>query len=193
MERRLVGFLLDFILPFAQFFGLGYLFLHAPEVVKFDGLGFGLMLLADAVGLSILATCIYLLSKTESNEAEEDSFLEGLSRADTARMLFAGTEDVVFIAPLLFLSGTNLYWGLALSCCAFAYLHYEYPVRARLFKMLYILVSYGFAARFGLLTTIAAHGVKDALAAQAGKLLLHYTNKPHPEPELEEEHHVSIH
>lgn len=193
--KTIYNALLEYILPLAQFLGLGWFLIHAPELTTFSVVGFGFMFATDALFLTALAFVMVLLTKrTQADEKYNNAFLEGLSNVDIGRLLFAGTEDVLFVGPLLFLNGTSLLLGLALSCILFAVLHADYPLKSRIFKMLYIGLSYWFASQYGLLTVIASHGLKDALCGIAGRILKYYTSdKSIPTHIEEEEAHVSIH
>jgi len=156
-------FFLRFGLPLLQFFGLVLLITLAPQVLGLSPIGVGAVLLLDIAGATLIVLALRVAVPKWVVKSETDDTATMLVETPAGLLLFAGTEDVVFVAPLLFLHGPMLYVGMAISSFVFVWAHRAYDPLSRWPKVIYPVFYYFCAKEYGLLTTIVAHGFKDFL------------------------------
>ncbi len=90
-----------------------------------------------------------------------DVSAEGYGDIPAWRVIAAGLEDALFILPAFIIPKPWRYGFLALSAISFTSGHAYQGAVPALAKVPYVFVGYILAARFGILTTIAAHSIND--------------------------------
>ena len=91
----------------------------------------------------------------------------------STEIMWGGTEDFIFIFPLLFLDGgISIFIGILISMILFSSIHMQYDKKARVMVSFYIPIAYYFAINYGILTTVIGHAFYNYLIALYVKYVL---------------------
>lgn len=140
-------------------------------VLRFEWKGFFIAFIVDILVTTSFSSIINGAHRQGLTHAEKTGFMEQLDKATTGEILLAGFEDCAFVLPLHLLSPEYRVIFASIMSPLFIRGHSYQGESAMWAKIPYIATTYILSLRYGILTTVAAHAIRDLMAISGLKVL----------------------